>query len=185
MGDKIVYLLVGQRGAGKSFYAEKIRLRQPEVALISRDAILIKLFGATNLDPYSGQLEYGGKVARRLLRQVLSAHTNSKVIVDYWTGDSYDRRTLNQWLRKYRATKVIALYFITPVDLVNEWFWKKPGIAKTSEMQARRDEGLSFFSEEAPFRDHYVFHQLASNIKLDGFDEVIKINPMEEPVIVL
>lgn len=184
-GEKIVYLLVGQRGAGKSFYANKIVSRQPEVVLISRDAIRVKLFGTTHLDHYNGQSEHSGKVTRRLLRLALLSQTNSKIILDYWTGDSCERRVLNQWLRKHGATKVVALYFMTAVEFVSDWFWKKPGIAKIKEMRTRPNEGLSFFSELAPTRDYYVFHQFAAGIALDGFDEVIKINPVEEPVITL
>lgn len=179
-----VYLLVGQRGAGKNVYAEKILSKQPEILFISRDAVLTRLFGSTDLSPYSGQQGYGGAVTKRLLRRTLSTRTGIKLVFDYWTGESDTRQSLNQWLRKHGAARVVALYFITPLSLVNEWFWKKPGIAKIREMKARTNEGLCFFSEDAPSRDYEMFHELASNIASDGFDEVIKINPLE-PVIVL
>jgi predicted kinase len=179
-----VYLLVGQRGAGKSVYAERILSQQPEVSIISRDALLMKLFGSTTLNPYSGGLEHGGAMTKDLLHQTLSTKTNLKLIFDYWTGESRERRSLNQWLRRLGAEKVVALYFVTSLPLVNEWFWKKPGIAKTKEMRTRPNEGLCFFSEDAPSSDYKAFHELASDIDSDGFDEVIRINPLE-PVITL
>ncbi len=182
--NNTVYLLVGQRGAGKSVYAEKIVSRQPAVSMISRDTVLMRLFGSTELNPYGGQSEYGGIVTQRLLRRVISTKTNLKLIFDYWTGRSRERQILNQWLRRHGAMKVVALYFITPLPLVNEWFWKKPGIAKSKEMRTRPDEGLCFFCEDAPSQDYELFHKLASDIDSDGFDKVIRINPLE-PVITL
>lgn len=182
--DNAVYLLVGQRGAGKSVYAEKILSQQPEILTVSRDAVLMRLFGSTDSSPYTGQSEHGGMVARRLLRRILSTRTDIKLIFDYWTGESRTRQSLNQWLRRHGATRTVALYFVTPLPLVNEWFWKKPGIAKVAEMRTRPDEGLSFFSEDAPSRDYKLFHELASDLDADGFDEVIRVNPLE-PVITL
>ena len=179
-----VYLLVGQRGAGKNVYASKIVSQQPEVVFISRDAVLVRLFGSTDLSPYSGQSGHGCDVTKRLLRRILSTRTNLKIIFDYWTGESCSRQGLSQWLRRHGAVRVVALYFITPLSSVNEWFWEKPGIAKLKEMRTRANEGLCFFCEDAPSRDYEMFHKRASNIASDGFDEVIKINPLE-PVITL
>lgn len=182
--NNIVYLLVGQRGAGKSVYAEKIVSQQPEVMLVSRDAVLVRLFGSTDSSPYSGQSQYGGAVTKRLLRRVLVTRTNLKIVFDYWTGESRDRQNLNRRLREYGAARTIALYFVTPLPLVNEWFWKKPGIARMEEMSARPNEGLVFYSKGAPSRDYEAFHELASAIDADGFDEVIRINPLE-PLVTL
>jgi hypothetical protein len=179
-----VYLLVGQRGAGKSEYARKIVSQQPEVLIVSRDAILERMFGSINTDSYSGQLECCKEVMMRLLHRKLSTQTNLKLVLDCWTAGERSRRDLNQWLRTHSATKIVALYFVTPLEFVNEWFWKKPGIAKVREMKSRRNEGLVFFLEDAPACDHEAFHKLASNITSDGFDEVIRINPLE-PVITL
>ncbi|MBI4065748.1 hypothetical protein HY412_00955 [Candidatus Kaiserbacteria bacterium] len=183
-GNNALYLLVGQRGAGKNVYAKKILSRQPEVLLISRDAVLMRLFGSTDLSPYGGQQGYGGEVTKRLLRRTLSTRTNLKIIFDYWTGESRSRQSLIRWLHNHGATRVVALYFITPLQLVNKWFWNKPGIAKMGEMGVRQNQGLCFFSEGAPSRDYKIFHELASDITSDGFDEVIRVNPLE-PVIVL
>ena len=123
-------------------------------------------------------------MTKRLLRRVLVTRTNLKLVFDYWTGESRARQNLNRWLREHGAKRTVALYFVTPLPLANEWFWKKPGIAKMEEMSTRQNEGLCFYSKGAPSRDYEVFHELASGIDSDGFDEVIRINPLE-PVITL
>lgn len=183
-GNNTLYLLVGQRGAGKNVYAEKILSRQLEVVLISRDAVLTRLFGSADLSPYDGQKGYGCEVTKRLLRRTLSTRTNLKIIFDYWTGESRSRQSLVRWLHNHGAERVVALYFITPLQLVSRWFWNKPGVAKMGDMSARQNQGLCFFSENAPSHDYELFHKRASDITSNGFDEVIRINPLE-PIIVL
>ncbi len=179
---KHVYLLVGQRGAGKSYYAKRLLTAQPELLLISRDEILVRNFGSTDTNPYGGTQWYALKAMHRLLRFVLRTRPTAKIILDCWTGDSKERASLVQKLIEYGATKVVALYFITPREIVNDWFWLKPGIAKMEEMRSRKGENLVYFSAEAPLRDHEVFHQFAQQIDSDGFDEVIRINPLNELV---
>ncbi len=182
-GDNTIYLLVGQRGAGKSHYAGRLIKNQPELSIVSRDAILIRLYGSTDTDPYSGAGHSVQKIMHRLLRRKLSTQTNLRLILDTFTSDSRERKLLINKMREYGATRIVALYFVTPLEIVDQWFWEKPGIAKMSEMSARRGEGLVFFSENAPGRDYKVFHELASQIDSDGFDEVIRIDPQKELVV--
>lgn len=181
MGNR-VYLLVGQRGSGKNFYAEKLLSHQPELMLISRDAVLVNRFGSTDTCPYGGAQHFAAEETKRLLQEALSVDKGSRIILDYWTEDSKSRESLIRCLRQFGASKVNALYFITPLDLVNEWFWKKPGIAKLSQMRTLQDQGFTFFSEDAPVRDHAAFHELAANIDSDGFNAVIRINPVESVI---
>jgi predicted kinase len=182
--NNTVFLLVGPRGSGKSEYLKKIVGQQVGVSAVSRDEILIRLFGSVHSSPYTGELSVASMVLSRLLRRRLSTQTNLKLVLEYWTGGSRERQRLMTELRKQGASKVVALYFVTPVELVSEWFWKKPGIAKVSAMKNPQPEGTVFFSESAPFRDYELFHQFATEIDSDGFDEVIRINPLD-PAIVL
>lgn len=173
----VVYLLVGQRGSGKSHYAKQLIEKQPELSAVSRDEILIRLCGSTHADPYSGVHFFAYQIMHRLLRRKLSTQKELSLILDMWTESSRDRKRLIRTLKEYGATRVVALYFTTPVEVVSSWFWKKPGIAKMKEMRTRQGEELIFFSEDAPARDHKLFHKLASHIDSDGFDEVIRIDP--------
>ncbi|KKW40787.1 hypothetical protein A3I46_03345 [Candidatus Kaiserbacteria bacterium RIFCSPLOWO2_02_FULL_54_13] len=180
--DNKVYLLVGQRGSGKNFYAEKLLSHQPDLMLISRDAILVERFGSTDTCPYGGAQHFAVEETKRLLKEALSVGKGSRIILDYWTEDSRSRGSLIRYLRQSGASQVNALYFITSLDLVNEWFWKKPGIAKMSQMRTLQDQGFTFFSEDAPVRDYAAFHELAANIDSDGFDTVTRINPVESVI---
>lgn len=178
-----VFLLVGQRGSGKSHYGKRLIEARPELQAISRDEILIRHFGSVHTDPYSGAGHYAYEIMDRLVRRKLATQTGLNILLDCWTGDSRERKSLLHKLRRYGTNRVVALYFITPLKMVETWFWQKPGIAKMSEMRNRQGEGLSFFSENAPRHDHEIFHQLASSIDADGFDEVMRIDPQKELVV--
>lgn len=177
---KCVYLLVEQRGSGKSHYTKRLLANQPELSLISRDEILVRKFGSTDTSPYGGAQWYILEVMHRLLRFVLRTRPMANIILDCWTEDSKGRVSLVRKLREYGATWVVALYFVTPREVVNSCFWLKPGIAKMNEMGSRKGENLVYFSSDAPSRDYDVFHRLARQIDSDGFDEVIRIDPQTE-----
>lgn len=178
-----VFLLVGQRGSGKSHYGKRLIEADPKLQVISRDEILIRRYGSVHTDPYSGAGYYAYEIMDRLLRRKLATQTRARLLLDCWTGDSRERKNLLKKLRYYGADRVVALYFITPLTIVENWFWSKPGIAKIGEIRTRQGEGLSFFSENAPRHDHELFHELAAKIDSDGFDEVVRINPQKELVV--
>lgn len=182
---KCVYLLVGQRGAGKSYYAKCLLADQPELSLISRDEIFVRKFSSTDMDPYGGAQWYALEVMHRLLRFVLRTRPMINIVLDCWTEDSKGRVLLVQKLREYGATRVVALYFVTPREVVSSWFWLKPGIAKMEEMGKRGGENLVYFSADAPSRDHDVFHRLARRINSDGFDQIIRIDPRAKPIMLV
>ena len=179
--NNTVFLLVGQRGAGKSIYAEKLAKAYPTVGVVSRDEILMRRFGSVSFDNYSGHgvLEYVQGVIFRLLRMKLRNSSGVQLILDHWTFTGEERKTIIHKLHNCVASKVVALYFVTPVEAVNEWFWKKPKIAKMNQMNTLRGLGFTFFSENAPANDHRVFHSFADGVDSDGFDEVIRVNPLE------
>lgn len=179
---KCVYLLVSQRGAGKSHYAKLLLANQPDLSLISRDELLMRKFGSTDTNPYGGAQWYILEVMHRLLRFVLQTRPATKIVLDCWTGDSKERSLLVKKLREYGATRVVALYFITPREVVSSWFWLKPGISKIEEMRKRNGEKVVYFSADAPLHDYGAFHRLAKNIDSDGFDQVIRIDPQTELV---
>ncbi|MEK7519808.1 MAG: AAA family ATPase [Patescibacteria group bacterium] len=183
--QKCVFLLVGQRGAGKSTYGARLVENQPGLSLVSRDEILTRRFGSTDLSPYGSGHYYASKVLSRFLRFKLSTGKGVKLVLDLWTGESDDRKYLVKMLREYGATRVVALYFTTPLSVVDSWFWQKPGIAKVEEMSARQGQKLTFFLPNAPARDYELFHQLAKDIDADGFDGVIRIDPREKPIVLV
>ncbi len=183
--NNTVYLLVGTRGAGKSHYAQKIVENQTAFSIVSRDEILIRLFGSTHTDPYSGAQYIAMMVMDRLLRRKLNTQQNLRLILDCWAGERRERKSLMKMLRQYGASRVVALYFVTPIEFVQEWFWKKPGIAKSGERRAPGGEDVVYYSESAPDHDSKLFHKLAKKIDTDGFDEVIRVNPVQELITLL
>lgn len=184
-GEKCVYLLVGQRGSGKSYFANRLLTNQSDLVLVSRDEILVRKFGSTDTSPYGGERWYAGNVLDRLLRFILHTRTNVGIILDCWTGDSAERASVVRKLREYGATRVVAIYFLTPLEAVNSWFWLKPGIAKFEEMGKHGGEKLVYFSPTAPAHDYELFHRLAKRIDHDGFDAVLRIDPSNEDFVTL
>lgn len=175
-----IYVLIGQRGSGKSTYGKRLTERYPNLQVISRDEILTRVYGSTSVNPYSGVFFYVFDVIERLIRRKFASAPGARILLDRWTEDSRERKRLVQKLRELGADRVVALYFVTPLELVNVWFWQKPGIAKIDDRKDDDKKGTVYFLETAPEHDFNVFHELAAGIDSDGFDEVIRINPREE-----
>jgi predicted kinase len=173
-----VILTVGPRASGKSTFCEQTVSFDPNIILLSRDKIMVELFGSTDINPYIDGHLTANEVLWDQIRSLLVRTPVPRIILDTWNGSSPERRHIIRRLKDLGAQKVIAWYFTTPAELVEEWFWKKPGIAKISEMKNRLGQGLTFYSDDAPLRDHELFHDFASDISNDGFDEIIKINPL-------
>jgi predicted kinase len=178
--DNTVYLLVGQRGSGKSTYAKRLAEADPNIVLLSRDEILIREFGSEHGGYDDGRFAYAITQVFNNLREEISTRKGVRVLLDTWTSDSAERQLMTATVRACGATRVVACYFVTPLNLVSEWFWKKPGIAKASEARLRRGEKLVYFSDIAPVYEYQGFHECAQGIENDGFDEVIRVDPREK-----
>lgn len=175
---KKAIVCVGPRASGKSSFCEKVSTCHPTIPVVSRDQLLIEQFGSIHLNTYSGAHEYAMELLWQRVQSVVEVNLHPLLILDVWNGSSKERIRIVRKLRDLGIDKVTAWYFTTPVEQVIEWFWKKPGIAKTSEMHTRKGENLSYYSETAPARDYELFHRYARNINSDGFDEIIEINPL-------
>lgn len=173
-----VIVPVGPRASGKSTFCEKAISLDPSITWISRDKLLVEIFGKTSLDPYSGGHYHVLEVMWSMVGEHMESSPNSCMILDMWNGTSDERVNITSRLRRFDVDRIEAWYFVTPVEFVNKWFWNKPDVAKIGEMKDRQAEGLTFFLEDSPRRDHELFHKLAQRIELDGFDEVIRVNPL-------
>ncbi len=175
---KEAILTVGQRASGKSTFSEKAVEYDPSITLISRDKILISLFGTTSLSTYSGGHLVALDVMFEEVKKAAESASSVIMILDAYNTNSEERKILIKKLREFGFNSVKAWYFITPLEYVEEWFWKKPKIAKIKEMKDKRGMDYTFFLPDAPRNDFEVFHDLAKGIESDGFDKVIKINPL-------
>lgn len=161
---KKVFLTSGPRGSGKSMYVKEVKERYPEIIVISRDEILLSLFGETSLNPYEGGHMYVLDVLFKELKKHLSLNSpNQKILLDCWNGFSYERKEMIQRLRDFGAEQVFGLYFVTPIDICVKWFMSKPD-----------SKG---YDKDSIRRDYKLYHEQAKTIKEDGFDKVYKINP--------
>jgi predicted kinase len=161
-----IYLTSGPRGSGKSTYSKKIVSQLPNTIFISRDEILIELFGKTSLDPYEGGHHYVMDILFGRLEKILQNVTGMHVILDCWNGFPQERRHIIQILNGMGAVRIICWVFVTPMDICIQWFMSKPG-----------SKG---FSESGQKRDYSLFYEEAKNIRSDGFDQVYYINPLQK-----
>jgi predicted kinase len=175
---KTVYLTVGPRGAGKSYYCKNVLVQRKGMVLISRDEIMMERYGTVHTSYGAGQPE-AMEAVKAMLLQHLSDKAGRGIVLDVWNGTSDERKDLIAVSRSYGAKKVVALYFVTPVEYVEKWFWLKPGVAKSNEWKEKQGQGYVFFSKDAPTNDHELFHGFAADIDTDGFDRIIRINPLQ------
>jgi hypothetical protein len=162
---KTVYLTSGPRGSGKSIYIKKIVACYPKIVVISRDDVLIELFGSTSLDPYGGGHYIAKKVLFEKIEKYLSSHNDLDIILDYWNGFSRERVAIIEKLRGLGADRVICWQFFVPVDVCLKWFFSKPDSKGYGEFGIRRD--------------HALYYKKAECIEDDGFDGIRHIDPRQ------
>jgi len=181
MADKLktVFLTVGPRGAGKSEYCQRLLNRQKDFFFISRDEILMRMFGSVHTSPYEGGSASAEQSMRMQIMTALAGEESVKILLDAWTGFRYERERIIANCREWGAHEVVALFFVTPVKYVNEWFWKKPGIARIGEMGKPRNDRVVYFSDDSPRRDYELFHRNAALIREEGFNRVVLVNPLQ------
>lgn len=175
---KEVILTVGPRASGKSSFCEKVIALDPFIVLISRDKLLLELFGETHLDPYNGGHWIVLQEMWLRVKEAIELSSGSRMILDTWNGSSEERSSILRRLRALGVDKITAWYFVTPVEDVAKWFFEKPDVTEISEFQSSRGQNLTFFAKDAPRRDHELFHRFAAGIDSEGFDEVVRINPL-------
>ncbi len=161
---KRVFLTAGPRGAGKSTLCEKAALTSSDIQLISRDNILVELFGQSSFSPYDGPYPFiaAYEKALGLLTQAFAAG-NIIPLFDYWNGTSVERKKLIASLKECGAEEVSCLYFTTPLETTLEWF------------KSKEDRGVMYI--ESSVTDCYNrYHKEAESIKTDGFNSVHTID---------
>lgn len=186
---KTVYVPIGPRAAGKSTACTDVRKNKPHYKIISRDGLLDRFFGGVHQDPYNGAHNSAVAVVKRLLQRALD-RGREHIILDTWTEEDMERVQLIQSIKELGADRVVAIYFTTPAETVDNWFWQKPRVAKLSTrpkgvidpltITEETSESLTYFPDNAPLRGYTVFHRFAAQIDSNGFDEVIRFNPLEQ-----
>jgi AAA domain len=176
---KVIYLTVGPRGAGKSEYCDRFLRARKDFLLISRDKILMSMSGSVHTSPYEGGSEAAEHSMRQQILMALGREEPVNILLDAWTGYRSERERLIRDFRQWGTDEIVALFFVTTVKYVSQWFWMKPGIAKSGDRSRWNEKGVVYFGEDSPARDFELFHQHAANITEEGFDRVIFVNPLQ------
>ncbi len=175
-----IVLTVGPQHIGKTTFCKKVIASDPTIQMVSRDEILIDLFGSPYLDEYSG----GHIVAFEKMWKIVSekiAQDNSNLILDCWNGPDFERIKIIEQLRCLNVQSVGAWYFSTPQDVCLNWrmqqFVANPNKAPKWE-EFRKQRHRDSFLEKYNF-----FYEHATVDTTIGFDFVKRINPLEPFVV--
>ncbi len=175
---KEALLTVGPRASGKTTFCKKAVELDPSIIFISRDEISVSLFGKTSFGTYKGEHLVVLKEMFEKIKKAAESSSDLTMILDCFNGNTQERKIIIHKLREYGFEVVKAWQFITEPKYVKKWFWGKPKIAKSSEMTEKMGKGFVFYSDDAPIKDYNLFSTLVTTIGSDGFDKIIKIDPL-------
>ena len=168
---KRVILTVGPRGSGKSTFCEKVIAIHPEVVLVSRDAILLEMFGSVELSPYAGD-HYIGKMRMWEIAAEYLKREDITIILDCWNGFARERYEITTNLRKLGAEVIEAWYFVTPEETVIKWTLEREPVKSGKWAETTRR-----MRADSCHHDYQLFH--SQPVKPDqGFNAIHRINPL-------
>lgn len=177
---KTVILTVGPRGAGKSNFCNQIVQSHSEIVLVSRDAILIELFGSIYFSAYSG----GHWVALEKIWEIIAEYMQQSevlMILDCWNGFANERIIITKKLRSLGVERIVAWYFITPEDACLKWFMEEIKDEIKSKNLNKNPKWIKLHKEakqESYLHDYRLYHSQPVD-STQGFDFIKKINPLE------
>ena len=162
---KRIILTSGPRGAGKTKYIDNFLKNNPKIKLLSRDKLLMDLFGQTSLNPYEGGQEYATGLFFKNINENLKKYKDIDLIGDCWNGFPSERQSMVERFRNYGADRIICWKFMTPLDVCIDWFMRK--------------EDVQGYSVDSCKSDYALYHEKSANIEEDGFDQVYLTNPLQ------
>ncbi|MBP6942537.1 MAG: hypothetical protein KBB55_00660 [Candidatus Buchananbacteria bacterium] len=169
-------LTIGPRGCGKSTYCQQIIKERPDISLVSRDQIMLEIYGKVGLNlkresPVPIFETMWARIAEHFEREEVI------VIIDCWNGWGDDRQFLTKKLRQLGADTIDGWYFVVPENVCAQWCVEKEVI----NHPALRDEDDSWQLKlrAASARQEYRrYHD--QPVELDqGFDAIHIINPLQ------
>lgn len=169
-------LTIGPQHIGKSTFCKKVIDINPSIELVSRDQILIDLFGSPYLDSYTG----GHFIATEKMWKVMDEKVQEKelIILDCWNGPDVERISIIKMLRERNVKTIGAWYFHTPREIFKKWrmdhILSQPPKKDAKWEKIRQETGIATDLECFDF-----FYKYAKVDKSKGFDFVKKINPIE------
>ena len=171
-----VALTVGPQGAGKSTFCENFIAEYPSVVLVSRDKVLIELFGSAYLDEGGGHF-----IGKLRMWEIVIEHLKSgctKLILDCWNESCSDRQGITSRLRSLGVEIVEGWHFITPPDVCMNWF-----LGEFSLKNSRNEERSKLIRKMDELAYQRCFNNYNSEpVELEqGFDLIHQINSLAPP----
>jgi len=176
--QKLAILTIGPQGAGKSTFCEEILRTHPEILSVSRDKILMELFGDVFLSPYTGGHEIGYKVMWERVADCLT-RDETTLILDCWNGPREELKGICDALRSLGVRTVGGWYFVTPEDACLAWRMKK-----VMAEPAKEDPKWERFRQNSArdgFLEHFRFFHSHPVDLSHGLDFLVKIDPLNPP----
>ncbi|OGG41438.1 hypothetical protein A2837_02925 [Candidatus Kaiserbacteria bacterium RIFCSPHIGHO2_01_FULL_46_22] len=162
-----VILTIGPQYAGKSTFCKKVVELNPDIYFVSRDDILMELFGTVWLGSYSGghhiAYEIMWKKAKRLIKK-----KPRLLILDCWNGPTRERLWITDRLKKLGISNVIGWYFVTPFNQCVEWSLGRDPPKHEREKEWRKIEFNHIYND---------FHRQSVETE-KGFQNIVRINPL-------
>lgn len=174
---KRAILTVGPQYAGKSTFCKRATKAFPHVLYVSRDEILVRVFGSTCLSPYTNDHEVGLGIMWNQIHEQLRRLDEFMLILDAWNGFPREREEMVQKLRRCGAERVDAWYFITPVEQCVEWSIKRqpPPAPNPGASKIVRD-ALNKSRKQGVEHDHRLFH--SKQVAMDTcFNNISCVDP--------
>ena len=188
----IVILLSGPQGAGKSTYAENICQMNPSAQLVSRDALLMEIYGTVYFDPYCGFPMDIYETMYKKIKDLINErkkHYHCVVIVDCWNGSCRDRTHLVGKFKEHGADKIICWKFMTEYSLCKHWYQKEkvinfiPNTISTCTTELQRISKKMVLMEyhifihcNSSYHFHFCLYKIKSvRVLLDSFFHIYKM----------
>lgn len=166
---RTVVLTSGPRGAGKTTYANKVKENDSGVVILSRDNLLMRLYGATLIrkkQAFYADHHVWDNIKETILKQ---KNSGDKIILDYWNEYPYERDFIISSLRKEcNIDCIICWKFVLPVDICVKFFLKKTD--------------RSFLGESWCKANYELYYEQTKEIEKEGFDLVQIINPLRKAI---
>lgn len=171
---KHAILTVGPQYAGKSSFCKGIVSAHPDVVYVSRDEILMDLFGTVWLSQYSGKHSVGLDKMWEIVAEHLKQESTT-LILDTWNGFTHERADIVQKLRSLGVDRVDAWCFTTPQETCFDWSLKREPVG-----EGRSEKWTQFRLESRRITceaNYQFFHSQPLGAYL--FDEIFEINPLD------
>ncbi len=168
-----IILTIGPQYAGKSTFCEKIVALDPSIQFVSRDRILIDLFGTVWLDPYTGGHHAAYEKMWRLIRTLLKNNPDCLLLLDCWNGPNEDRKRIIEKLRRYGVTDVLGWYFVTPKKQCIEWSLLRDPPKDSDAERGRKQRAIHY----GYIYDNYHSQEVRGE---RGFASIMSVNPLTD-----